>query len=328
MEVYPEKLSRIKEILRKQPRGMNITDIARELDVYRSSAAKYLDMLLMSGQVEMQSFGPVKVYTLSQRVPISAMLNFSSDCMVVLDERLVVVQVNDNLRSLFEVKQDEMLDAKVGDILPVFDSPEMKNRLREALEGEEITLEQAICIQESELHFKLKLIPTVFENGGSGVTIIMEDITERRLAEKKIRQQNKLLNTVLEALAHPFYVIDVNDYTIKLTNSVTHGGTLPENMTCHVLTHHSDTPCEEPEHCCPVREVKRTKKPATTEHIHYDKKGNARVFKLHAYPIFDEEGNVVQVIESNIDITEQKDMEKVLRETKEKYQLLSEDSSS
>jgi PAS domain S-box-containing protein len=47
---------------------------------------------------------------------------------------------------------------------------------------------------------------------------VVEDITERREAEKKIRDQNRFLNTVLASLAHSFYVINAADYKVLLAN--------------------------------------------------------------------------------------------------------------
>jgi signal transduction histidine kinase len=52
--------------------------------------------------------------------------------------------------------------------------------------------------------------------------------------------------------------------------------------------------------------VKKTKKPATVEHIHYDQENNERHFEIHAYPMFDKDGNVSHVIEYNLDVTDRK----------------------
>ena len=43
--------------------------------------------------------------------------------------------------------------------------------------------------------------------------------TERMKYQGDIQRQNEFLNNVIESLPHPFYVIDVNDYTIKMANS-------------------------------------------------------------------------------------------------------------
>jgi signal transduction histidine kinase/HAMP domain-containing protein len=145
---------------------------------------------------------------------------------------------------------------------------------------------------------------------------LIEEITKRKLAEEKIREQSVFLRNTIESLTHPFYVIDIKDYTIKMANSAAaRAGALGKGTTCYALTHRSDKPCGGKDHQCPVEEIKETNQPAVVEHTHYDKDGNQRIFELHAYPIFDAEGNLSQVIEYSWDITDRKQAEEKLKKT-------------
>ena len=47
-----EKITRIKTALKFHKKGMSIPEIARQLTMNRNSVAKYLGILLISGQVE------------------------------------------------------------------------------------------------------------------------------------------------------------------------------------------------------------------------------------------------------------------------------------
>jgi len=147
------------------------------------------------------------------------------------------------------------------------------------------------------------------------------EIAERRRAEERIVQQNTFLNHVLESLTHPFYVLDANDYTVKIANSAAAPKGLPPHTACYALTHRRSTPCDSTEHLCPLRAIKETKMPFTVEHVHYDRDGNPRNVEVHGYPIFDNEGNVAQIIEYSFDITERKTMEQELRDNAEKIKL-------
>ena len=145
---------------------------------------------------------------------------------------------------------------------------------------------------------------------------LQQEIVEHREAEKQIKEQTEFLNLVIESLPHPFCVIDALDYKIKLANSAAHAGNLSKGITCHSLTHKSDKPCSSKEHPCPLDMIKETKRPVTVEHVHYDKDGNPRNVEVHAYPVFDSEGNVSQMIESSLDVTDRKqaEQERVQRE--------------
>jgi len=151
------------------------------------------------------------------------------------------------------------------------------------------------------------------------------DITQAKKAQQKIQEQNEYLNTIIESLAHPFYVIDANDYTIKLANSAAYAGDLSKKITCFALTHKCKKPCGGSEHLCPLEDVKKTKKPVVVEHVHYVD-GNPRVFEVHGFPVFDSKGNVVQMIEYSLDITERKqaenEKERILHSLQERYKEL------
>ena len=155
--------------------------------------------------------------------------------------------------------------------------------------------------------------------------VTFTDITERKKAEQKIKEQNKFLTNVIESLTHPFYVINVNDFTIEMANSAANLGDSIGDQKCFFLTHHNDKQCTG-EYSCPINIVKETKSPALVEHIHYDEKGNLRNVDVHGYPIFDENGEVTQMIEYAIDVTEHKKAEQKLIESEEKFRTMAENS--
>ena len=134
-----------------------------------------------------------------------------------------------------------------------------------------------------------------------------------RIADNALQASNEFLNTIMESLTYPFYVIDANDYTIKLMNSAAGLANLSEDTTCYAAINERSTPCGGIEHPCTLEKIKKTRKPVTAEHIHYDKDGNPRNIEVHGYPIFDGEGNVARIIEYILDITERKRAEEALR---------------
>jgi DNA-binding IclR family transcriptional regulator len=51
MDAYREEFARIKDLLKKNPQGMSVTEIARELDRNKHSMGRYLDILHALGDV-------------------------------------------------------------------------------------------------------------------------------------------------------------------------------------------------------------------------------------------------------------------------------------
>ncbi len=124
---------------------------------------------------------------------------------------------------------------------------------------------------------------------------------------------------MIDSLNYPFYIIDVSDYTLKLCNSATKKifGDYKPTDKCYFLTHGRTTPCTGEEHPCPLEMVKKKKQPVTIEHTHLDTEGNPRIYEIHCHPIFDKNRTVKQAIEYSMDITERKQVERSLQESKE-----------
>ncbi len=124
------------------------------------------------------------------------------------------------------------------------------------------------------------------------------------------------LQSVLDSLTYPFYVIDVADYRVRLANRAAREAYRTGAATCYALTHRRSAPCHTEDHPCPIEIIKGTGKPTVVEHIHYEEDGTPRNVEVHAFPIFDEAGTLAQIIEYAVDITERKQAEEALRAAK------------
>lgn len=135
-----------------------------------------------------------------------------------------------------------------------------------------------------------------------------------------LAQHSRFLTTVVESLAHPFLVIDANDYSIRLANAAARRNGIPGAKTCHALAHGRDAPCE----TCPLVEVARTGKSIVVDHTHYGADGSPRMCEVHAHPVLDESGRVVQVIEYSLDISDRRQAEEALRESEGRHRAITE----
>ncbi|KUK69722.1 MAG: Putative PAS/PAC sensor protein, partial [Methanocalculus sp. 52_23] len=164
MQSYPAEMSRITELLRSNPRGMSVGEIASSLGINRNTAARYLDMLLVAGQVDKRTFGKAKVYFLSQRVPIHAMLNSSSDLVMILNADGEIIQANDQILSFCRTSREDTLGYPLEETgLAIFSHPTLMAQINDPI-GEAGSKEVIRLMRGVDEHFfRQKIIQTVFD---------------------------------------------------------------------------------------------------------------------------------------------------------------------
>lgn len=204
-----DRITKIKKLLKLRPKGLTISDISHQLKMNRNSVAKYLEILLISGHVEMRTFGAAKVFFLSQRVPMSAMLSFSSDFIVVIDSDLKIIQTNDNFLTFLALDTDTILGKEINSPqLGFFSGIPFDDLLRLRRGQKELATEIFILKGGEKFYFWTKVIPTVFDDGGIGLTVIMEDITRQKKAQQQLAESEEKFKNVTELSPFPISIID------------------------------------------------------------------------------------------------------------------------
>lgn len=183
------EIDRIREVIKSCQKGCTIAEIARIVRLNRISTSKYLNMMVAAGEAEMHMHGPAKVYYPCQRVPISTILNLTSDILLVMDDSLTIIDANNVLLEYFSVKKADLIGRRI-DYSPIgqYVDALILGRLKDAIGSKGSTLNTRQTIDGNEYYFQLKFIPTLFESGDPGVTMLAEDITELSLHRQHLEQ--------------------------------------------------------------------------------------------------------------------------------------------
>lgn len=133
---------------------------------------------------------------------------------------------------------------------------------------------------------------------------------EKRLkAYEDLLETTNLMKTIMNGIRDQIMVVD-KDYRIEELNEALLQRLVKPRQEiigkcCYRLLHNLNKPCDTSRHACPVQDAFKTGE--ITEVLHTHSEGhNVRYYRVIAYPILDDQGNVDRVIEMARDITKWK----------------------
>lgn len=177
---YQKELEKIKKIIKEKPRGITTKEIAKKIGINRNAVGKYLDVLQMAGEVDVEKFGRSKVYFSSKSVPISTMFDYANDFVIVVTKDMKTVEINNPfVKYLGLMKKDKIIGKHIKTLPFIEDPPKMTNNIIKALEKQEI-LKDEIKYKRNDKsksdRFRAKFVPTALKDGEKGVAVILSKI--------------------------------------------------------------------------------------------------------------------------------------------------------
>lgn len=201
-ETPPE---RICSLLQQNPKGLSIEEVSSHLDLNRTTAAKYLNALVNSGEAELRTIGRAKMFTISRRVPLTHILDLLSDPILVLDRDLEILEVNCALQELLGIPSADLFRKRLNQTpLNSHLSGPFYDAVQGAFAGTGSICETAFERQGTLHSFKARFIPLVFGEGRQGAAVIFEDITDtkriRSTFENEVTERTAVLTATTSRL--------------------------------------------------------------------------------------------------------------------------------
>lgn len=182
----PRVVEQIKGLLGQHRMGMTLTDIGASLNMHRNSVSKYMGILEARGEVESSNFGNTRVFYVTKRIPFSSFLQLTSDLVCMIDDSMCITHANPGFYDFFGIEESTAKGMTLGEIRTgIHENPSLMDLFSGFLGGEEITRDISISItgygnQKKTYYLRVKGIPTTFDDGASGTTLWMEDVTSER----------------------------------------------------------------------------------------------------------------------------------------------------
>ena len=205
-----EVLIKIKNLLVEKPKGMTTVDIAKSIPLNRTSTSKYLNTLLLSGQIERYVFGHAKVFKCCNRVPMAQILSYYTDPIIVVDHELMIREMNPQFIEIFGIPKQDVIGKKFNTLSSEVDiTHTLIPGICNAIEGENLTKNHQVENGDKKFQFRTKYLPVVLDDGRSGAAVILENVTETYQIQQKyddIKRENTIERSLRadaeEQLAH------------------------------------------------------------------------------------------------------------------------------
>ncbi len=323
MDIRPEPQKKILTLLKLHRNGLTITDIANKLKLNRNSTAKYLEMLLISGEVALNSYGPAKVYTISHKMPVSAMLKFSADFIIMIDQEMRILDVNENALTVLGLPRNDLIGNRVDDLTsPIISRLSIPDVFKEIQVTGEIQREFVVTRQNEDYHYRVRLIPTVFDNREEGMTVIGEDITEQIRFEERLMISEARFRGIVEDQTdyicrwHPDGTITFINESLSRYLGISSKGVCGQNIFSYIFPEDHGLVRER------ITDINKTKQGMYTEVRILDRTGKYRWHQWNTRGFYDKNSTLTECQSVGRDITELKESQEALRQSELLYRTI------
>jgi PAS domain S-box-containing protein len=263
---------------------------------------------------------------------LNAILNNTLHGLVLLAKDGEIIQFNQ--KALEFSRLYNVIELEVGknmnDFLGKKLSPIFKENMTRCLAGERLDFETEFFVKNRDCcWFEIVYMPVKDEKSGEiyAVAVSSVDISDRKLAELKLRQSEKNLSTIFENTIQAFFLIDRNYKIItfnknKVSYSIKNiGKEIKINESIFEFIETDDLAGFKAnfEKCFSGEVIKVEKK------VNYSKE-KIKWLEIFYSPVRNSEEKVEMVCLSLLDITERKKAEASLQESVQLYQIIAENS--
>ena len=161
----------IRQLLLKSPTGMTITEISAALGMHRNTTAKFLDMLVATGEIDRKRMGPAKAYFPAHRMPVSALPLTTPPTRLCLTARLEVTEATPDAVRLFHIPEMGRFTPHIDIPSPLFRDETFLTRCRNAVAGTPKEYRTTITRNRQQTNLEIQFIPIVFASGAAGCAV-------------------------------------------------------------------------------------------------------------------------------------------------------------
>jgi PAS domain S-box-containing protein len=202
-----DQKKQIIEVLSREKHPISISEIAVKSEMHRHAVARNLDVLEILGKVRKIQIGKAKRYILVTSLPVSGLIDISSDIIVIIKPNMKIQYLNSAAVQYFSVSPFQVIGEKLcSGTMPLISHPDMLQEL------EHFSFEKVIkkIFQSDEGRwFEITILGVSLLSSPNLIAIIATDISERKHAEGLIQKSERLYRLLANNMTDVVWIYDI-----------------------------------------------------------------------------------------------------------------------
>ncbi|MCK4779335.1 MAG: PAS domain S-box protein, partial [Candidatus Lokiarchaeota archaeon] len=254
-------------------------------------------------------------------------INNLMDIIIILDLKGNFLYVSPQIYEISGFKQEEVIGKNGFKLMHPDDIQKTAKVLKEAMEQK-----KRIYIEYRTRHKQGHYIDVSASgkianiDGEDRIFAVVKDISEKKISEQKLKESEEKYRYLIENSLEGVWMIDSNAETVLVNPSMTNilGYSTDDMIGKSLFSFMDDEQIK-----ITKKHLEKRKEGISEERdaVFKDKSGNSVYLRIRATPIFDNEGNYNGSYAFLADITQKKIAEQKLKESEEKYRLITENAN-
>lgn len=179
--------------------GLTVTELSERANLHRNTIAKIMKVLQLKGDVDVRHVGAAKIFSLTQRIPLSCFHNFYEIALIAFNSRMKAEYFSTKINGLFQINDCKYYGKELIEFpFEIFQDPDLLKNIYPALNGKKYSKYIPTVINGHKFYILTIVIPIVFDDGKSGFALIFIDKSKEKETVFSLKTSESRYQTIVE----------------------------------------------------------------------------------------------------------------------------------